>query len=301
LVTQMGNQGSSFETLRRAIEIIQAGSIGPVREVHCWVAGAWGTRAGCRLPQFGDAIPAGLHWDAWLGPAPDRYYKKGWYHPWAWRTWFDFGTGVIGNFGCHSLNLPYRALQLDYPVQIKADGEYLGFSSYSKKNRIQFDFAARGELPPVTLWWYDCGLTAPASVIPPTLLSHLGEIPEMGVLILGENGYTFGDAWNGASYIQLKNEPKLSSILTHPATRSIPRSLPRTAGHVEEWVSACAGGPPTFSSFELGGHLTEIVLSGIVALRTDKKLQWNGPDMRAENTSRAQKYIRQSDRVGWKI
>lgn len=301
LATQMGNQGSASDTLRRGIEIIQAGLLGPVREVHCWIRGMWGTEPGARIPAFGDPIPAGLHWDAWLGPAPERYYHRDIYHPYQWRRWYDFGTGVMGNFGCHALNLPFRALQLDYPQEISVRGEYLGLGSYSGRNRIRFDFAARASLPPVTVWWYDAGRQPPDEVIPASVVQHFGEVPDIGVLVVGENGFTFGDCWNGSQYLQLKGETKLQDLRTHPAGRDIPHSLPRVKGHVEEWLAACAGGPPTFSNFELGGHLTEIALAGIVGLRTDRKLKWNGPEMRAENTSRADQYVSLPVRTGWKI
>ena len=301
LVTQMGNQGSASGNLRRGIEIIQAGALGPIRAVYCWIFDPFGTTPGQPIPTVGDPVPAGMHWDAWLGPGPVRAYKNGCYHPWHWRAWLDFGSGVIGNFGCHNLNLPYRALKLDYPVRVESHGDLVGLPAYSGRNRMRFDFAARGELAPVTLWWYDCKLMPPAEVVPKTVVDHFGEMPKAGVLILGENGFTFGDAWNGSEYIQLKGEKNLSGIQHHAATKDIPISLPRSPGHLPEWVNACGGGPATFSNFETGGHLTEIVLSGVVALRTQKALDWNGPEMRATNAAEAQRFVRLPARTGWKI
>jgi len=301
LVTQMGNQGSASGNLRRGVEIIQAGALGQVREVHCWVYDPFGTTPGAAIPRVGDPVPAGLHWDAWLGPGPERVYKKDCYHPYHWRAWLDFGSGVIGNFGCHNFNLPHRALKLDYPVRVEGQGELTGQPAYSGRNRIQFDFAARGDLAPVTVWWYDCKRLPPADVVPPSVVAHFGELPKEGVLMLGENGFTFGDCWNGSEYIQLKGERTLSAINHHAATRHIPVTLPPSPGYVLEWVRACGGGPATFSNFETGGHLTEIVLSGVVALRTQKALDWNGPEMRATNAPEAQQFVRLPVRTGWKI
>ena len=301
LVTQMGNQGSASPNMRRAIELVQAGAIGQVREVHCWVNDLVGCHPGLALPTLGDVIPAGLHWDAWLGPAASRLYKKDYYHPWNWRGWYDFGNGVMADFGCHNLNLPFRALKLDYAKRIEAEGELTGLPTYSAKNRIRFDFAARGNLAPVTVWWYDAGRIAPAEVIPPSLVEQLGEIPKLGVLMLGENGFTFGGPWNGADYIKLKDEPKVSGILTHKATQSISQTLPRPRGHLKEWVDACTGGPATFSNFETGGHLTEIALSGVLALRLQKPLDWDGEKMRAANAPEAMPLIEPHYRDHWRI
>ncbi len=300
-VTQMGNQGSADPNMRRAIEIIQGGALGQVREVYCWVLEGAGCHAGLALPTEGDTIPTGLHWDGWLGPAPKRAYKKDFYHPWNWRGWYDFGNGVMADFGCHNLNLPFRALKLDYPQRIEATGELTGLPTYSAKNHIRYEFGQRGSLAPVTVHWYDQGIAPDKSVLPAELVEHLGESPAMGVLIVGENGYTFGDPWAGAKYIKLKDDKKISGILNHAATKGIAQSLPRTPGHLKEWVDACNGRPATFSSFEVGGHLTEIALSGVVALRTQKTLEWDGEKMRAKNAPEAQQFVHPNYRDGWKI
>jgi hypothetical protein len=302
VVTQMGNQGSAQNTLRRGIELIQAGVIGEVREIHTWVVGAGCDYPGRVAPPVGDPILAGLHWDGWLGPAPARPYMKGWYHTWFWRGWFDFGNGVIADFGCHNLNLAYRALKLDYPVRIEADGQLMGLPTYPAKARIAFDFAARENLPPLTIWWYDGGRMPPPEVIPPAITEHFGALPNQGVLILGDKGFTFGDPWKNSEYIKLNDEPRLSGILQHEATKNIPETLPRINGaHLKEWVDACNGGPPVHSSFEVGGKLAEIALSGAVALRTQQTLDWDGENMRAKNTPDAQKYVDHVYRKGWTI
>jgi len=299
LITQMGNQGSASAQMRRGIEVIQAGAIGNVREVHCWASGA-GIHPGLAMPMVGDPVPDGLHWDAWLGPAPFRLYKKDYYHPWNWRGWFDFGNGVMADFGCHNLNLPFRALNLDYPTNISAEGEFLGLPTYPGQVKIRYDFAPRGDLPALTLFWYDGGRVPSPGILPATVTQHFGSVPDTGVLLIGDKGFTFGDAWKGADYIKLSDETALSGILNHAATRDIPQTLPRVKGHLQEWVDACAGGPGTFSSFEVGGHLTEIALAGVVALRMQQPLVWNGEKTRAENVS-ADEFIKPHYRKNWKI
>lgn len=301
LVTQMGNQGSASPNLRRAIELINAGVIGRVREVHVWVARSGSFEAGQAAPVGEDAVPAGLHWDAWLGPASLRPYKKKIYHPHAWRAWYDFGGGSMADWGCHGLNLPFRALKLDYPTGVAADVQDGITAGYPKNVRIRYEFAARNHLPPLTIWWHDGGRLPPVEVVPKSVIDHSGEMPEAGVLILGESGFTFGTPHTGADYIQLAGDKKLSGIRSHEATRHIPESLPRSPGHLKEWTDACTGGPPTFSNFEVGGQLTEIALSGVVALRTGKALVWNGEKMRAENAPEAGQYIKPHYRTGWKI
>jgi len=314
-ITQMGNQGSASSNLRRGIEIIQAGAIGKVLEVHCWAVGA-GTRPGLANPTVGDPVPPNLNWDEWLGPAPERVYKEGYYHPRCWRGWFDFGNGPIGDFGCHNMNLPFRALKLDYPVEIGIDAQLMGGPTYPKQARIDYHFAQRGDLSPVTLSWYDGGRRPAPALIPKELTDYFGGqeskavdtksgkpgTPEISfpacVLILGENGFTFGNCWSGSDYLFLKGDPKLRGI-NHPACKKIPESLPRSTGHMNEWVEACMGGKPVFSDFETGGHLTEIALSGAVALRVGKKLEWDGPAMKATNTPEADQYIHAHYREGW--
>jgi len=298
--TQLGNQGSADPHLRRAIELIQAGVIGAVREVHVWAAASGSFQTGQAKPSGRDPVPKGLDWDRWVGPASWHDYKKGIYHPKAWRAWYDFGGGSLADWGCHGLNLPYRALHLDYPVAIEADAEKPDAFCYPKGVRVRFEFAARGILPPVTLWWYDGGRLPPREVLPESVGNLPGEVPQAGVLIRGENGFTFGQPHPGANYLQLAGDARLEGILSHPATRHIPKTLPRTTNHLQEWMDAGRRGGETFSDFETGGKLTEIALSGLVALRTGKKLEWDGPGMQAFNAPEAEAFIHPKHRSGWK-
>ena len=301
VATQMGNQGSATETMRRGIELIQGGAIGQVRTVHVWVAKSGSFKPGQAAPTGENPVPDGLHWDNWIGPASFHPYKKTIYHPKAWRAWYDFGGGSMADWGCHGLNLPFRALNLGYPTEIEADVQGEISASYPRGVRIRFDFPARGALPAAALWWHDGGRLPPAEVMPRTLADFLGEMPDAGVLILGDKGFTFGDPHAGARFIQLHDEKEVSRITNHPATASIPKSLPRVRGHMQEWLAACRTGDTAapYSSFELAGQLTETVLSGVVALRAGKKLQWDGPAMRAVNDPEAAQFIQAKYRAGW--
>ena len=299
LATQMGNQGSASPNMRRAIELIQAGVIGPVREVHVWVPPSQSFRPGQAFPHGKDPVPASLDWNRWIGPAAFCNYKRDEYHPRAWRAWYDFGGGSIADWGCHGLNLPFRALKLDYPTTVAPDSSIVYTDGYPKRVRLRYEFSARPNLPAVTLWWYDGGLRPPGGIVPDSIIKHLGEVPNGGVLLLGENGFTFGAPHPGANYIQLKGEKKLSGILNHEASKNIAPTLPRSPGHLKEWVLACQGGPATFSDFETGGKLTEIALSGVVALRMQKSLNWDGQKMEAPNAPDAAKFIQAHYRAGW--
>jgi len=315
LITQMGNQGSASKNLRRGIEVIQSGILGKVLEVHCW-AGGVGCHPGLAMPTAGDPIPAGFNWDEWIGPAPTRLYKNGYYHPWNWRGWLDFGSGPMGDFGCHNMNLPVRALKLDYPVAIDINAELMGLPTYPAKARIDYHFAQRGDLSPIILTWYDGGRRPDPALIPKELTTYFDGLETTstdkngktvtkkssigdGVLVLAENGFTYGGPWNGADYVFLKADPKLWGILNHPACKSIAKTLPDSPGHMREWIDACLGGKPVFSDFETGGHLTEIALSGVVALKTGKDLDWDGQAMKARNTTDADQYIHAQYREGW--
>jgi len=299
LITQMGNQGSAANTMRRGIEVVQAGAIGKVRDVYIWVAKSGSFVPGQPEPVGSDPAPPELHWDNWVGPAPFHAYKKTIYHPHAWRAWYDFGGGSMADWGCHGMNFPVRALKLDYPTAIAANGDPGYAGCYPKNVRIRYDFAARGESPPVTVWWFDGGRLPPAEVVPKSVVDHFDEMPNAGVLVVGENGFTFGEPHPGSEYIQLANETKLSGILHHAATASIPQSLPRSRGHMQEWLDGFGTGTQPFSTFSIGGRLTEIVLSGVVALRSGQKLDWDGAAMRARNFPQADQFIHTTPRSGW--
>jgi hypothetical protein len=340
IVTQMGNQGSSADGLRRAVECLQAGIIGQVREVHVWTnRPIW--PQGMARPDGEDAVPETLDWNIWLGPAPLRPYKKKVYEPFNWRGWQDFGTGALGDMACHTVNMPFRGLQLGHPKKIES--EVLGAmnnESFPLGSKIRFDFPARKisipaahktffhrheifEQSPVTLFWYDGGqpdASAPnghdfSNKPPRDLLEGItelqGEIPNSACLIVGDKGKIFSpDDYGEQFFIKLNDDAKYLHFKKHPAVAQIPQWIPRNPfkgsadeKHHLEWISAIKENKPEtcYSRFAVGGQLAEIMLLGCVALRTGKTIDWDGEKMRAKNCPEADKFIKRDDQNGWKL
>ena len=338
LVTQMGNQGSSADGLRRGVECIQAGLIGQVREVHVWTnRPVW--PQGIDRPDGSDPIPESLNWDIWIGPAPMRPYKKGVYHAWNWRGWQDFGTGALGDMACHTVNLPFRGLNLGYPTEI--EGEVLGTmnkETYPLGSKIRFEFPTRStkipamqrtffhrhdtlEQVPVTLHWYDGGrpdASAPNghdfSNHPPKELTAdiedtFGEVANSACLLIGDKGKIFSpDDYGEQFFVKLTDDKKFRHYTKHPAIAAIPQWIPRNPfkgdadrRHHLEWINAIKEGKPElcYSRFAVGGALTEIMLLGCVSLRCGKKIEWDGPAMRATNAPEAAPFIQRDNRAGW--
>jgi predicted dehydrogenase len=309
VVTQMGNQGSSFATLRRGVEIIQAGALGTITEVHA-IAPAERYQVGLARPPGADPIPDGFNWDCWLGPAPVRPYKEKIYHPYQWHGWYDFGSGQLGNWGCHLLNLPVRALQLGYPEKIEIDGTGFGPETYWTGGKVTFHFTSKQG--PVKIFWYE-NQPLPEAFrdiatlywkyenlsLMEALRSAYHKRKEEGLLIVGEKGSIYTDTHNGGALIKLKDEPRFRDILHHAATKDIAQTLPRVHDHVAEWVGACQGGAPTYSNFEVAGHLTEIILAGVLAIRLGHGMDYDGPGLKVPGVPAADAFIRQDYRPTW--
>ncbi|WP_263383641.1 Gfo/Idh/MocA family protein [Granulicella arctica] len=291
IVTQMGNQGSASDGLRRAVETIQDGLIGQVHEVHVWTNRPIWPQA-MELSDGEDPIPATLDWDTWIGAAPMRPYvgirnpndKFGTYTPFNWRGWQDFGTGALGDMACHTVNVPFRALQLDYPTEIEAmPFGRMNKQSYPVGSKIRFAFPKRtGRTPfehphlfhhfkkiehdPVTLWWYDGGQPDPTARgghdltnKPPAELTTdivvlQGKLPNSGCLLIGEGGMVFlPDDYGTNFFIKLKGEKEFVNYLKHPAMAQHPERIARNrhAGdgnlvraHALEWIDAIKANKP---------------------------------------------------------
>jgi predicted dehydrogenase len=297
VVTQTGNQGSAATPLRRAIEVIQAGALGQVREVHAWHP-PHGWPCGVDRPAGQDAVPAGFDWDFWIGPAPMRPYKSDIYHPIAWRGWYDFGGGSVADFCCHAFNLPVRALQLTYPEKIEISGTDMGKESFPTSCKVVYSFPARGDLPPVKIFWYT-GQIMPPEDVTNVMLPTWGKISGTGCLIVGEKGTISAGLWNDACTLKLKDEPKFRGIMDHQAVKDVAETIPRVAGHIDEWVDACKGKGKCFSDFDFGGRLTEIGLAGMVALRLNRDIEWDGLAMKVKGAPEADAIINPKCRADW--
>jgi predicted dehydrogenase len=292
VVTQMGNQGSASESLRRCTEVIRAGALGQIREIYQWGIGVTANEGSA---EGEDPIPQGFNWDLWVGPSAMRPFKKDVYHPFRWRGWFDFGNGGLADFCCHAINLPMRALDLGYPEKIVIniqDGKQI-----PDKAAVEFHFPARGELLPLTLHWQGSG-QPPAEVLQPLTDTYGDKVPN-GLLIVGEKGWIHTSHWNTGGKIRLQGESVLSDVLQHEATKDIPKTLPRTGNHGQEWLDACRGQGETFSDFDIGGKLTEIGLAGVVGVRAGKSLEWDGQKMEATNVPEAARFVHTEYRTKW--
>jgi predicted dehydrogenase len=302
IVTQMGNQGSAESSVRRSVELIRAGVLGQVREVHAWLDGGGFPHANDR-PRGGDSIPIGFNWDFWCGPSPYRPFKDKIYHPFAWRGWFDFGNGQLADFTCHIFNTAMRSLELTYPTKIEVSGTQLGKECYGTSNVLKMHFPARQgkepirSLDPLTLHWYDGGPRPDDEILKDVIEAY--KKPPHGCLIVGEKGVLFSNPWNVSAAIKLNGDPRLKDVLRHEATKDIPTTLPRGMTHWEEWVKACLGQAKTWSDFEFGGHLTEIGLTGVMALRIGHEIDWDGEQMIARNAPQAHQIIRPEYRKAW--
>jgi predicted dehydrogenase len=309
VATQMGNQGTSETALRKSAAMIKAGLIGKVSEVHVWTNRPIWPQGGPR-PKAGD-VPASLKWELWLGPAPYRPYGSG-YHPFAWRGWWDFGTGALGDMACHTMNLPYAALDLRDPISVQAETSGHNRDSYPQRSKITYKFAATGSRPAVTMYWYDGGSRPSNDVLPtPEQLGvdskRRDQLVHTGALFVGEKGSLFspgdyaGDYNNsgvlaGGAYNTLKTFPDAEFKYT------------RSPGHFREWVDAIKGGPAAMSNFpDYAGKLTETVVLGnlaVYAAASEGKgalIEWDAEKMTAKGASDLEKIVKREYREGYKL
>ena len=297
VVTQMGNQGSATDGLRRSIELIQAGFFGQISKIHMWhPKHDW--PSGINRPDTPDPIPEGLQWDFWCGMAPLRPYNKEIYHPKKWRGWYDFGNGSLGDFCCHAFNMPVRALKLDYPTSIEVSGKGLGFESFSAASTTKLHFPAKGERDPVSFLFYTGGDLPPSEIYDIATKSYGGE-QRTGCILETEKGLLWSGLWNMECYIKLHGEEKFIKHTEHAAAMEVPQTLPRVESHLKEWTDAILTGSETFSDFDTGGHLTELGLAGTVALQLQKNIKWDGPNMKAPGTPEADALIHRQNRTNW--
>jgi hypothetical protein len=312
LATQMGNQGSANPGLRRGVEVVQAGVIGQVSEVHIWTnRPIW--PQGLDRPAGEDAVPSYLNWDAWIGPAPMRPFKNGVYHDFVWRGWHDFGTGALGDMACHMVNMPFRALKMGYPTLVQCEEtSALHAETYPKTSRIRFEFPAREGLAPLKFWWYDGNPEDPYKPFTPPLRPSLeankelvdiyGKLPDEGILMIGEKGKFFSQHDNfSKAMLMLEGEKGYTAMDKHECVQAVPQSIPRSPGHNEEWFRMMRGGPPAYSNFAIASQLTEIILLGCVAMRVGvgKEMQWDAKHVKSPNCREAAQFLRRHNRHGW--
>jgi predicted dehydrogenase len=288
VATQMDNEGHATEGVRSLVEWIRTAAVGKVREVHIWTDRPIWPQAIAQRPAS-KPVPAHLDWDLWLGPAPYRDYHD-LLHPFKWRGWWDFGTGALGDMGCHFFDGAYWALKLGHPTTVEAVSEGNNKETGPSWSIVTYQFPARGDdFPPVTLKWYDGRKLPPR----PAELAQGRKLPSNGSMFVGETGTIVVEGTGNARLIP---EEKMKAY-----KRPEP-FIPRSPGHKLEWLQACQGGKPASSNFtDYGGPMTEVVLLGNVALRAGKKIQWDAENLCAKNAPDVDQYIRREYRKGWEL
>ena len=286
----MGNQGQADEGARLICEYIWSGALGQVREVH-----SWSNRRpdisprGIPRPKETPPVPEHLNWDLWIGPSPLRPYHPC-YHPFAWRGWWDFGTGVLGDIGCHNLSATFKALKLGWPESVEACSTHWNAPLEIKNETaplasiVTYRFAADGDRPEIVIKWYDGGMMPPL----PKQVGTRNIFANDGTLIVGDEGLLLG--------AQLLPEARAQAV------GKPPQKLERSPGHYQEWIDACKGGKPAGSNFvDHAGLLAAVVLMGNIAIRTEEKLYWDADKLRFKDSEAANALLQPPYREGWTL
>ncbi|MBT8038234.1 MAG: Gfo/Idh/MocA family oxidoreductase [Verrucomicrobiae bacterium] len=284
IATQMGTQIHASDNYRRVVELIRDGVIGDVKSADAWVDRP--RKAEAYYPAV-TPIPAHIDWDLWLGPSPHHDYNPG--YPGSclkWNRFWDFGTGQIGDMGCHLMDLPYWALNLRFPTRCEAQGKPLHPDSYPEQIKVTWEHPATDQRPGVKVRWFDGG-PKPGMPLKAFNRDALGK----GILFTGEKGWLLADY--GFRVVVLRSDMTGYDVPT--ADDLIPRSL----GHHQEWIQACKTGSPTTCDFDYSGALVEHNLLGAVAFRSGQSLDWDASKLEASNCPEAQQYVKKTYRDGW--
>jgi len=302
VATQHGTQGGSGSAFRRSVEVIQAGLLGQVRQVYMWCDGYGRFPPSHDRPPGEDPVPAGLNWDFWLGPSPWRPFKLNTYHPGCLRfqNWLDLCNGMLAGQGAHTFYLPVRALNLEHPTRVEAEILEPVKETYPSRTRYRFEFPARGEMAPVTVWWMD-GERYPPEEVTQGVRAISGKLPPFGCLFVGDKGELLAGGWGESGVMKLKADKGWRGVLDHEAAKPVPVTLPRAPGdnHMLEWLQACTGGPPTFTPFDIGARAAAAYLPGMLSLRLGRPIEWDGVNMKAKGVPEADALIQKNYRTKW--
>lgn len=290
VMTQLGNQGHSGNDIRETVEWIRDGAIGEIREVHAYHNGGTGPGRREKLHDEDIPIPEGFDWDRWQGPIHKRKYHPE-YAPYTWRGWWDYGTGASGDFFCHNADPAFWALDLGHPTSVEAEQE--GMTDYTPplKAKVVYEFPKRGNLPPVTMTWYGGQMPEkPEELGPDEELTGGGN----GILFVGSKGKINCAGWAGKAILLPKS---LDENYKRPA-----ETLKRSKGHHRDWLDAIKGNGPSSADFvKYSGHLAEMAVLGNVAIRCEEKIEWDGENIKAKNTNKAEQYLKPVYENGWTI
>jgi len=314
--TQMGNQGTAANGLRKAVEMVRAGVLGEIKEIHVWTnRPVWPQAPGVTARPKETDVPKYLDWEAWLGTAPFRPYshgnvdpkrKRATYHDFNWRGWWDFGTGAIGDMACHTANMAFMALKLGHPTKVSAEAGGVNDETCPAWAQVKIDFPSRGDLPAATLHWYE-GKKDGKKVLPPSELvakavaldARRKNLVDSGSILVGSKGIAYSPDDYGAEVFfstgdVANNGSKLESFKSNNGG---------DRGQKKEWVDAIKAGKPelALSNFDYAGLLTAAFLLGNVAIRTGKPFTWDGEACKATDLPEAAKLIRREYRKGWDL
>lgn len=287
VVTQMGIQIHSTAYYRMAAQVIQAGAVGKIKDVHTWSSKTWGDPSA--KPDSNSPVPEGFDWDKWLGVRAERpFIGGGYYHPGNWRRRLDFGTGTLGDMGCHILDPIFESLKLNAPVSVRSEGPVPNAWNWAVDGKVIYSFArtpmTEGESINVT--WYDGAARPPAEVI---ALLEGKEFPDQGSIFIGTEGVML--------------LPHVSRLQLFPMAKFDDYKLPRVEGesHWEQFIEACRGNGKTSADFAYAGPLTEAILLGGIASRfQNTTLKWDSPGLKFD-LPEANAFVRRDYREGWKI
>lgn len=287
LITQMGIQIHSTAYYRLGVEVIRSGAIGKVKEVHLWTDRKWGDSE--PVPTRSDPVPDSLNWDAWLGVCAPRPYLAGYYHPGNWRKRVDFGTGSLGDMGCHIFDPVFEALALGSPLSVRSEGPAASLANWALDEIIHYEFPATQytEGPTVKLTWYDGDARPPQEV-----LALLEDQPRPG---------------NGSIFIGTKGVmvlPHIAVPFLLPKAQFADYQMPKVTGasHNDQFIDAVLGKTATSTPFDYSGLLTETVLLGTVStLYRNTTLEWDGTGLQFNNHPEANSRVRRTYRQGWEV
>lgn len=302
VVTQMGNQGRSSTQTRMLKEWLEDGAIGDVKEVYGWTdrpvgGNPWSDFAVKARSKDTPPLPKSMNWDLWLGPVAYRPYHPD-YHPGKWRAWVDFGTGPLGDMGCHILDPAFWALDLGAPDSVQATSTHwqddVSAETFPRASIVRYTFPARGKRPAVKLTWTDGRLLPPI----PEGFEPGRKFPPSGALFIGDKG-TIMHGSHGAGALRIVPEVQMKEYATRLPKEKYPRINMR---HEHDWIRACKGGIPCCSPFEYGAALTEMVLLGTIAIRQkNQRLNWDTKNLRFTNNEKANELLHINYRDGWKL
>jgi hypothetical protein len=307
VATQQGNQGMATDSFRRTVELVREGVIGEIREAHVWYV--FGGSGPLKRPEGSPPLPADLDWDCFLGPAPFRPYHPNYIT--GWGAWREFSTGCFGGGGSHSINMAFKGLNLGVlwegkgqgPIRIETEVSESCPENFPRWQTCRFDIPARESMPPATIHWYNA---SEEELQRQGIWDRLQKIagrslewkdgswtPRSGTLLVGSKGVVHTNAHNSVCDLLPKAD--------FPNASGPPHSLPSVAGHQQEWVAACKGGPAPLANFDHSGPAIELMLLGNVASLATQPLEFDPVACKITNNEEADRVLRTEHRPGWSL